>query len=419
MNELSKPRVATPPASVPDGTALLAKAWDLAPFFNEHAAACERAGTLTEEVIGTLLENGFAGVMFPRDLGGSECTPREALEIFEALSYGDGSVGWTTMAFNTGTGTGAAYLPAETGKKIFAGKIPLISGQGGPIGKAEKVDGGYILNGHWRYGSGVLHAQYLHNGATVYENGKRATLPGSDMPEVRIFVTPIEEAELLHNWDVVGLRATGSIDYTITDLFVPDAYTHIVPARRPEHGGDFFRLSIPGVGGIGHTGFALGVGRRVLDELAALARMEKSRSAMISPAGGNDSFHELFAHNEAKMRAARALCIEAMEGLAAAMLDEGRDPNLRETTMARLALNHVTVVAAEVCQFAYYYSGGVGLRESTIQRCFRDMFAGMQHANTGPQIRRNCGIELLGLAEGKMWTGREVVDPYPFEEWRV
>ena len=138
---------------------------------------------------------------------------------------------------------------------------------------------------------------------------------------------------------------------------------------------------------------------------------------MISPPGGNDSFHEAFGDNEAKLRAARALCYEAMDGFGAA-IEEHRDPTLRETTMARLALTHITAVGAEVCKFAYHYSGGIGLRDSTIQRCLRDMFAGMQHANTARQILRNCGIELLGLAEGKMWTGRDVAEPFPTQEFR-
>jgi hypothetical protein len=76
-------------------------------------------------------------------------------------------------------------------------------------------------------------------------------------------------------------------------------------------------------------------------------------------------------------------------------------------------------VAAEICIFAYRHAGGVALRDSTIQRCLRDMLSGTQHATTSSHILRNCGKDLLGHADGKMWSPREIVDPFPFDEFRV
>lgn len=417
MNPLAKPVAAATKANVPTGEELIAKAWELAPYFHEHAPENEALGRLTDDVVDTLLDNGFMGSWLPKEYGGTECWPIEGLQIIEALSYGDGSTGWALMALEVGTASAAAYLPKQTSQKIFGDGIPLIAGQGAPIGKAEKVDGGYILNGDWRYGSGILHCQYFHSGAMVYENGKLSMLPGTDQPEGRIFITPIEDGDLLANWDVMGLRATGSIDYTIKDLFVPDENTHLIVAKRPNTGGDLYRITIPGMGSYCHGGFALGIGRRVLDELRELAQMTPSRSAMISPAGGNDSFHEQFAHNEAKYRSARAFIVEAQERMTRTV-QRGDDPSVRDVTLTRLALNHVTSVVAEICQFAYYYSGGIGLRESTIQRCLRDMYAGTQHASTAPAVLRECGKDLLGFAEGKMWAPRNIVDPFPFEEFR-
>jgi alkylation response protein AidB-like acyl-CoA dehydrogenase len=417
MNHLAKPLAAETLPTAPTGEDLIAKAWELAPSFKTHAADNEKLGRLTDEVIDTLLEHGFMGSWVPKEYGGSECWPVEGLQIIEALSYGDGSTGWALMALEVGTASAAAYLPKPTSQKIFGAGIPLIAGQGAPVGKAEKVDGGYILNGDFRYGSGILHCQYFHSGGIVHENGKPAMMPGTDMPEGRIFITPIEDGELLENWDVMGLRATGSVDYKITDLFVPDENTHLIVAKRANTGGDLYRITIPGMGSYCHGGFALGIGRRVLDELREIAQMNPSRSAMISPAGGNDSFHEQFAHNEAKFRAARAFIVEAQQRLTDTV-KRGEDPSVRDVTLTRLALNHVTSVVAEVCQFAYYFSGGVGLRDSTIQRCLRDMYAGTQHASTAPAVLRECAKDLLGFAEGKMWAPRNIVDPFPFEEFR-
>jgi alkylation response protein AidB-like acyl-CoA dehydrogenase len=234
-------------------------------------------------------------------------------------------------------------------------------------------------------------------------------LPGTKIPEGRIFIVPVAQSTFLGNWDVLGLRATGSIDYEIKDVFVPDEFTHLQIAKRANRGGDFFRIAIPGMGSICHSGFALGTGRRVLDELAELARMDPSRSALIPQPGGGESFQEQFGHAEAEFLSARAFVREAQGGIQAAV-QSGRDPTTREITMARLSLNHVTTVVAEVCAFAYKYSGGIALRDSAIQRCMRDMYAGTQHASTAPTILRECGRELLGLTPGKVWGPRGLID---------
>ena len=80
------------------------------------------------------------------------------------------------------------------------------------------------------------------------------------------------DAILANDWNVLGLRATGSVDYTITDLFVPNEFSHPPGVLQPKRGGNVYLIGLLGVAVIGHTGFALGVGRRALDEIAAFAR---------------------------------------------------------------------------------------------------------------------------------------------------
>ena len=253
--------------AIPSASELLERAKELAPFFSDQAEANEQAGRLSEETVAAMRDTGLFGLMVPRCYGGSEAWPVEALDVIEAVSYADASTGWVLMAAQVSTGTGAAYLHPRAADEIFDSSMPIITGQGGAMGRADVVDGGFMLTGNWRYGSGLLHGDYTHNGAIVYENGEPRKLPGSELPEVRIMVVPVAQADLLANWDVIGLRATGSIDYTISNVFVPEDYTHHQIANKPRRGGDLYRISIHGMGAIGHAGVALGIGRRVLDEL--------------------------------------------------------------------------------------------------------------------------------------------------------
>jgi alkylation response protein AidB-like acyl-CoA dehydrogenase len=395
--------------SVPSPS-LVEKAGDLHSVVSEEAARGEAKGRLTDETVAALRDNGFFGMWIPRCFGGSETGPVEFLSVIEQISYSDGSTGWVLMAAQVAMGTAAAYLESGAANALFGKRMPVIAGQGAPNGRAE-VDGkGYRLSGKWSYGSGLLHSEYIHTGALVYENDAPRMLPGGKFQDIRIFIVPIERAKLTGNWDVLGLRATGSVDYTIDDVYVPEEMTHLQSANIAVQGGGLYRLRIFGLSTIGHTGFALGIGRRILDELAALARQENGRPQILPQRGGGESFHEQFGLAEAKVRASRAFAYEAWREIEAA-LDRGDEPNTRQITLARLALNYATSAIAEVCAFAYHYGGGVALRDGILQRCFRDMHAGIQHATTSTGILRECARELLDIAPGKIWAPRMLVDP--------
>jgi alkylation response protein AidB-like acyl-CoA dehydrogenase len=381
----------------------------LGPLLSEQAPKSEAAGRLTEATMEALRDAGMMHFYMPRCFGGAEVWPLEALEIIEALSYADASTGWVTMAAQVSMATAAAYLPPTAARQIFGAGMPIVAGQGAPFGRAEVTEGGFRLSGKWGYGSGVHHAAWTHTGAMVHEHGRPRTFPGTATPDARIFIVPIDEAELLGNWDVMGLRATGSVDYVMQDVFVPEEFTHRQNAKRPHQGGDLYRLGISGLSTSGHSGFALGVARRALDEIAALS-VASRRPSMIPEIGGGEVFHQLYGEAEAELRAARAFVFDAWTEVQA-QLQRGNDMSVRQMTLIRMALNHVTSVAARVTEFAYKYGGGTAARAGVLQRCFRDMFTGTQHITVSPWILRECAKELLGLSEGKVWGSRAMVEP--------
>lgn len=404
MNQLAAAATARPA-----DTPLVAKARVLAPLFREQAAANEAAGRLTDTTIAALRSGDFFGLLVPKCFGGSEVGPVEALEIYEIISEADSSTGWVLMAANVGTGSAAGYLPPKGARAVFGKHIPIIAGEGGPRGRAE-VDGkGYRITGRWSYGSGVLHTEYLHTGGMVWENGQPRMLPGTRIPEARTFIVPTKHAEMLGNWDVLGLTATASVDYALHDVYVPEEFTHSPNALVAQQGGNLYKIGIVGMSPLGHAGVALGLGRRVLDELRALANAPSGRPSALAEKGGGESFQEQFAAAEAKLRAGRAFCYEVWADVEAT-LDRGDDCSPRQFTLMRLSLNHVTTAVAEICTFAHKTGGGVALRSGVLQRCFRDMFAATQHRIVSGFMLRECGRELLGVADGKMWTSRGLAD---------
>ncbi len=390
-------------------SSLLEKARELRPFLSSHGEANEESAALVDEVVDALHAADLWGIWTPAECGGTELMPIEALEIIEELSYADASTGWVLMAGALAIGTGGAYLGGSAVEQMFAGdRMPVIAGQGTPNGKAMPADGGYVLSGKWSYGSGILHADYIHTGGIIYAGEDEPRLLEDGSPDIRVFVLPREKVAYGANWDVMGLRATGSIDYSIDSVFVPEAFTHGSVTETPLRGGHQFTLGIAGFGCICHSGFALGVGRRVLDELAALVQGKVARPGQLAD---SETFHVDFARAEAKYRAARALVLETWQDIQAT-LDRRELLSTRQKTLARLALNNVTWAVSDVCMFAYIAGGGLTLRESTIQRFFRDMHAGTQHFTSAARPLADCGRDLLGIAEGQTWTFFELGGGY-------
>lgn len=384
---------------------------ELAPFFMERAEESETLGKLAPDVMGKLLELETHKLLLPRDMGGAEATIGESLELIEMVSHADASTGWIFFANAAATGMGAGYLPDSATDVIFAPGAPSVfAGSGGPTGIATEVEGGYMLRGKWFYGSGMTYANWAHVAAFVERGGKQSIFPGG-IPEILLLNPSCEHVTLEGNWDVLGLRGTGSVDFSIKECFVPHDLTFSMQRPIPTRRHDFFSMGVIMMVSFGHAAWAAGVGRRMLDELAAFSCTKTPRAGLLAD---NQGFWERFAEAEAKFRSARAFMYESWRRIDD-LVAEKKQLSVRDITMARLSLNHITTAAADACEFAYRYAGGQSLRAGTMQRIYRDMHAGSQHITSAPSILRDCGRDLLGLAPGMMWAFYSLMDPPPAE----
>jgi alkylation response protein AidB-like acyl-CoA dehydrogenase len=383
--------------TAPSTVDLPARAKVVAALADEHAAEGDAQGYLAAPVVEALHREGLLGMWVPRTIrGGAELDPLSSLRVLEEMAYGDPSTGWVLMAACLAIGTGAAFLGDAAVDELFGGeRLPVIAGQGTRPGTATPQDGGFLLSGSWSFASGIKHSTHIHTLGVVEGTG-----------EPRIFVLPVGKATLIENWDVMGLRATGSIDYQIDKVFVPEAYTHPAAAQTPRRGGPLFNIAVMGFAVLCHSGWSCGIGRRLLDELASKVRGGVGRTGTLA---GSEAFHEQYARMEASFRAARAFIFETWADVAETMY-RGDRLSTRQHTMIRLALAHATWTCHDVAQFVYTTAGTVALRSGTIQRLFRDMHAGTQHITSAPPVIRNTGRELAGLAPGKSWIFLDLMD---------
>ncbi|WP_132430869.1 acyl-CoA dehydrogenase family protein [Pseudonocardia endophytica] len=378
---------------------VMARIGEIDPLLRAEADANEAGRRLTPRVEEALHASGVYSISMPRDLGGLEFSPRQVIEVVEALSRADASTGWVAMTLQMAIGTTAAYLGREPFAEIVAeaGGRALAAGQGTRPGRAVPVEGGFLLSGSWQFASGLLHATHLHTAALVEGSG-----------EVRVFTLPKQKATIVDDWDVMGLRATGSVDYHCDEVFVPTEHTYLATTTEPLLGGAVFRLGLANFAGIQHVGWALGVGRRLLEEMQ---RVAASKTGTPGGAGVDSAeFHADYAHAEATLRAARAWNMEVWADIEST-LSAGGSPSTEQETLARLALSHVTSVAREVGQIVYRWAGTSALRGGDLNRVFRDLHGGTQHVTSGPGVRHGCGRKLAGLAPDASWVFLALVDP--------
>ncbi len=375
----------------------VAAARSLVDLVETEAEAAELAGTMTEPVVDALHDAGLFGLMVPRELGGTEADIATCLEVFEILAWADASTGWSYMANATAAAFAAVFTSDDAVATIFdAGdRFPVVAGMFGPVGSSELVDGKYVATGRYGFASGSGHATWISGGTLVVQDGEFVPT-ANGLPEMRVVFVPREHVEFLGNWDVLGLQGTGSYDYALDGEVVEPGFTFPLVGAVAQRGGAVYGFDVLGVTSAGHAGFALGVGKRAIDELVRIVA-NKSRLGS-TPIRDQQLFQYELGFQDAAMRAARAVVFETFTSVEGDLV-AGREPTEAERQRLRQVTTYATHVAAEAVRFAYRWAGTDALRQpSVLGRCFRDMHAATQHVFVDNNTLVDAGI--LRIAAG-------------------
>lgn len=375
-------------------TDMLTAARAVTDVVEREAAASEAARTLTQPVVDALHDAGLFRLMTPRDLGGEEADLATVLAVYEEVTRADASTGWSLLANATTTGFAGAFLGDRAVKAMFGGDAdPVHAGQFAPRGTSVACDGGYVVSGRYSFGSGCAHAGWMGGGTIELDEQGTPVISERGIPVIRAFFVPAAGVELLGNSDVMGLCGTGSYDYAVPEQTVDESFTFRLVEDEPQRGGPLYRLGVLGLTAAGHAAFALGVGKRALEELLTIVAGKQRLGATI-PLREQQLFrHELGMH-DAALRAARALVFEAFDD-AQSTLERGDDATPLQRQRLRQATTYATRVAVDVVRFAYTAAGTDALRPSVLQRCFRDMHAATQHIFVDPDTMTETGRLLV------------------------
>jgi alkylation response protein AidB-like acyl-CoA dehydrogenase len=377
------------------GAEILAAVRDLAPAIRERAAEIEEARRIPGDLHEQCKELGLYRMLVPRSHGGDEIGSLAVLPIVEELSKADGSVGWTEV-IGLQTPSVLSLLPRETFDAIYEERGPDVTLGGAitPGGSAERVDGGYLVQGRWPFASGCDNWDFLFSTCPLVVDGETQPDAVTCQPQTWCFVFPRKQAVIEDSWRTVG-RGMGSHHLRVDEpLFVPEAMTCPTFLGASTVPG-IYRFPI--IEFITHIGaICIGIAQGAIgDVLESPARRRKTAKAPLSETPVAQ--HEIGAF-ETALRAARDSLVVSAEQLLAGELG---DDFLQ--LMIRLWADHAwrTDLAVEIVSGCFRMVGAAAIWEDhPLQRRLRDVFTIAQHASAADASLTRLGAQLFGQPVG-------------------
>lgn len=366
----------------------------LQPEFAERAQEMEDVRRLPADLARKMAETSMFRMITPAIYGGLESTPREIVDVVEAVAEANASAGWCAMIACT-TAMNAAYMAPEFAREVYADPLTITGGVFAPMGKAVVDGDDYIVSGRWQWGSGSANCTWLCGGCMVFEDGEMRTLPNG-RPDARMMVFPADEVELIDTWHVMGLKGTGSGDLAVDNIRVPKGRSVSLVADKPNVDGALYKFPAFGLLALGVAATALGNTRGTLAAFADLARVKKNQGSAKTLSERVNVQTEM-AKMTAAFRAARSYLHDEIDQTWEVAQNSDEIPVERRAAL-RMACTHMVRTGADIARNCYDLGGGAALFQSSdLQRRFRDAHAMTQHIVTAPGTWELTGRLLFGL----------------------
>jgi indole-3-acetate monooxygenase len=351
-------------------------------------------------IIDTLIEKGFFRFTIPRELGGEDATVGETIEVLEAMSAIDASVGWNVMLGSEINAMAAGGMDPDLAAEVYLQNPKVIMcGGGGPGTRPSKAvaqsDGSYRVWGQATFMSGCHNATWCFMVAPVFENDAVKMVNGA--PIVKLWMLHRDQWEIEDTWDMSGLRGSGSHTVATEGGVVPARFARVdlvsLPAR---YNNPVYRIPVPLRLAYNKAAVAIGVARGALDAFVELAN---TKTPLLSSVLLRDRpvAHFRMGEGEAIVRSARAFLFEAM-GQVELELYEGRDmPSAKATQLARLACTHAANASMQVVDSIHNAGGTTAMRmDNPLERKLRDAHGCATHRWVAHPLYAELGRIFLG-----------------------
>jgi alkylation response protein AidB-like acyl-CoA dehydrogenase/catechol 2,3-dioxygenase-like lactoylglutathione lyase family enzyme len=397
--ELIQQAAGTCPESQPgDATEALAWVSSAASEIATWGDSAEKAGRLPPALLDALHGAGMFRLLLPRWLGGSQLDPAGFVAVMEALAALDASTAWCVCQAG-GCSIAAGYLDRAAAAKVFGSSRPVLAWGPDSGTQAVAVEDGYVVSGNWSYVSGIHHADWLGGSCRVFNPDGTPRLTPAGSQETRTMLFPAVCGSVTEAWNTVGLRATGTDSFSVSELFVPSDLSFAredVSTRRDQ--APLYAFAHASIFAAGFAGVVLGMARGALDAFVSVAQKKtplgRERALRDSPLA-----QAQIARCEARYRAARAFLVGALnQGWREAT--SGYELSAATKTAIRLAASHAFSEASELVDIAYHAAGIDAIFiGSGFERRLRDIHAATQQFQGRDDHYEAAGRALLAAPE--------------------
>jgi 3-hydroxy-9,10-secoandrosta-1,3,5(10)-triene-9,17-dione monooxygenase len=363
----------------PGHAELVARAEALVPELRARVAEADELRKVPSANIEALRKAGLFRVLQARRYGGHQQSLRTHIDTITAVAQGCGATAWCMGVIHAHSWLMAHFPDLAQEETFGANPDALIAAVISPRGRAQFAKGGYMLSGVWPFASGSQHADWLFLGAAILD--KRG-----DVIDEADFLVPSGDVTIKDDWNVTGLRGTGSCTIVVNDLFVPDhrylSLRDLIAGNTPGavlHEGPLYKSAGVPVLTLALTPCALGIARAALD-----AFRQRLPGRTVAYTQEEVQIEMPVTHVQAAQAATR---IDVAEALLYRCADEIEAAAVRGQTMeftkrARVRADCAWAVrqCLEAVEILYLASGGSGIADSSaLGRAWRDLHAVNMH----------------------------------------
>ena len=379
----------------------LEKISELAPQILKAGDQAQEMRRLPDEIVSTLVDEGFFRFALPEALGGDDASSMETVEVLEAMASVDASVAWNVMLGSEINAMAAGGMDPKIAEEVYLENPRVIMcGGGGPGSKpprAERTeDGGIRVWGQSTFISGCYNADYCFMAAPVMQ-GEEPELDSNGNPFFKMWFMPRSEWEIVDTWDVAGLRGSGSHDVVADGAYVKPEHVGVdLVTIPPQHENPVYRIPVPLRLSYNKVAIALGVARGTL---AAFADLAQDKVPMLSAATLKHRPIAQYRMGEAMAtyRAARTYVLDAMTKVEDELRAGAARPGPETTENARLACVYGANECMKLVDSLHNAAGTSGMRMySPLERKLRDAHACATHRWVSHPLYENLGKMYLG-----------------------
>jgi alkylation response protein AidB-like acyl-CoA dehydrogenase len=367
------------------------------PVIEAHRDEAESERRLSDAVVSAMKNEGLFKLWLPKEMGGAELDLLTYLKTVEEIARIDSAAGWI-FANSATSAVQAAFLPEDGAREVYGGDA-LTAGSIIPRGRAVPVEGGYRVSGRWPLTSGCHHAAWLGGNCMVFEGEAPRMDPVAGMPDFKLMFFPISDCTILDTWYSTGMRGTGSADYVVEDVFVPEHRTFSIFTAQPRLPGALYKMRIEMQFLTALANVGLGIARSAIDTFVELANA-KTPTLSQTTLASRPTIHADVARAEALYQSARAYMHEVAREMTAAVWTVGAVPEEVEARR-RLACVQAAEAAEKVVDVMFRLGGMSTIYTGhRLDRCLRDIHTVNQHMAVSPVWWEKTGQYYFGLGLG-------------------